>query len=668
MLRFAEELMLLLLDDERGETPSSLPRHSLKLVLAGAVLMDLALEDRIDTDVERFVFVHATPLGDDLLDPVLADIARDRVERDTAYWIRRIADERGEEIRDTSLARLAARGILEPSESGRRFFLSRRVARTRRYHIIAGDADADIRLRIMRVLFSDTIPDPREVAIITLVDTCGIFQSILSKSELDEAREKIALVRQLDAIGRSVAHAVEQCEAVPVDEPSTLGRIPGDAGMPILGHALDMARDMKTLLMRNYRELGPIFRLRAFRQPLVVLAGPKANEFMARDNKCLRSHEIWDGFDTVLGTRHSPLSADGAPHVRMRRLLAPYLSKRLLADTERFAAAMRIVRRDVAEWPTRTPVAAHDAFQRIVAEQIGFLALGISTRDYVDDIIHLLSVLLRTQVSRQLPRIVTRMPRFRHAQRRVYTLLDGIVEAHAPGRSRAALRPRDLVDDLLEINSADPHFIARSDFYPFMLVPLVAGLDTVASALGLMMYEILKRPDMLERVRAEADDFFAKDSPAIEDLRTLDVTRRVAMETLRLYPITVTLPRAAANSFRFQGHEIRAGEPVLVAHALTHMMPEYYPDPQRFDIDRFTPERAEHKQPRTYLPFGTGPHQCPGRSLAEALLALNTACWAHDAKLALHPRNYKLKTVLRPALVPHKSLRFRVLSHRHTGT
>lgn len=241
MLRFAEELMLLLMDDERGDIPPSLPRHSLNLVLAGAVLMDLALEDRIDTDVERFVFVDAAPLGDDLLDPVLAELARDRAERDTAYWIERIASEQGENIRGTALARLAERGILSPSEFGRRFFLSRRVARTRRYHIVDGEADSHIRLRIMRVLFSDAIPDPREVAIIALADACGVFQTILSKSELDEAREKIDLVRQLDAIGRSVAHAVEQCGAVPVDDPAAAGRIPGDAGAPVFGHALTWA-------------------------------------------------------------------------------------------------------------------------------------------------------------------------------------------------------------------------------------------------------------------------------------------------------------------------------------------------------------------------------------------------------------------------------------------
>ena len=65
MLRFAEELLVLMLDEGRGEVAPGLPSHSLSLALAGAVLMDLALEDRIDTDLERLMLVDSTPLGDD---------------------------------------------------------------------------------------------------------------------------------------------------------------------------------------------------------------------------------------------------------------------------------------------------------------------------------------------------------------------------------------------------------------------------------------------------------------------------------------------------------------------------------------------------------------------------------------------------------------------------
>ena len=73
MLRFAEEIILLLLNDDDGRF-ARVSRQSLDYALAGGVLMDLALENRIDTDLENLILVDATPVGDSLLDPTLADI------------------------------------------------------------------------------------------------------------------------------------------------------------------------------------------------------------------------------------------------------------------------------------------------------------------------------------------------------------------------------------------------------------------------------------------------------------------------------------------------------------------------------------------------------------------------------------------------------------------
>ena len=95
-----------------------------------------------------------------------------------------------------------------------------------------------------------------------------------------------------------------------------------------------------------------------------------------------------------------------------------------------------------------------------------------------------------------------------------------------------------------------------------------------------------------------------------------------------------------------------------------HHMPEWFPDPERFDIERYTPERAEHRRKGVYAPFGIGGHQCLGRSLAEALIAINVATVVHEAELALSPRDYELKTRLAPTLLPHDSFRFRIVRRR----
>ncbi len=204
MLRFVEEIILLLLRDDDGKFVH-VPSWSLDRAMAGGVLMDLAMENRIDTDLENLVLIDDTPVGDELLDPVLADIAAGE-QRDARYWVEQTAAQ-AESIRETALDRLVAAGILERAED--RFLW---VFRSRRYPAVDGTAEREVKLRIMGVLFSDEIPDPRDVVLIALADACGIFRVLLSKQELTQASERIEQVRKLDLIGQAMSQTILDME------------------------------------------------------------------------------------------------------------------------------------------------------------------------------------------------------------------------------------------------------------------------------------------------------------------------------------------------------------------------------------------------------------------------------------------------------------------------
>ncbi len=209
MLRFPEEVLLLLLNDEDGRF-LTVPKWSLDYAMSGGVLMDLALDNRIDTDLEKLALVDATPVGDSLLDPTLEDIAA-MENRDARFWIERTA-ERANTIREEALSRLITLGILEARDD--RFLW---VFRSRRYPIIDGKADREVKLRIMGVLFSDEIPDPRDVVIICLADACGIFRRLLSRQELARASARIEQIRRLDLIGQAMSQAIQDIELSIVD-------------------------------------------------------------------------------------------------------------------------------------------------------------------------------------------------------------------------------------------------------------------------------------------------------------------------------------------------------------------------------------------------------------------------------------------------------------------
>ena len=204
MLRFAEEIILLMLHDDDGKF-APVPSWSMDRALAGSVLMDLALENRIDTDPENLVLIDDTPVGDSLLDPTLAEIAAGE-QRDARYWVEQTA-KKGEQLREEALSRMVAAGILEQHDD--RFLW---VFRSRRYPVVDGKAEREVKLRIMEVLFSDEIPGPRDIVIIALADACGIFRELLSKRELDQAAARIEQVRKLDLIGQAMAQTIHDME------------------------------------------------------------------------------------------------------------------------------------------------------------------------------------------------------------------------------------------------------------------------------------------------------------------------------------------------------------------------------------------------------------------------------------------------------------------------
>ena len=203
-LRFAEEIILLLLRDEDGRF-IQIPTWSMDYAVAGAILMDLAMENRIDTDLQNLLLIDSSPVGDDILDPVLAEVSAGG-NNDTRYWVEQVS-RKGAEIREKVLDRLVERGILEKEDD--RFLW---VFRSRRYPTLDGEAEREVKLRILNVLFSDEIPDPRDQMIICLADACGIFPRILSRQEHARAADRIAQVSRLDLIGQTMAQAIHDIQ------------------------------------------------------------------------------------------------------------------------------------------------------------------------------------------------------------------------------------------------------------------------------------------------------------------------------------------------------------------------------------------------------------------------------------------------------------------------
>lgn len=353
---------------------------------------------------------------------------------------------------------------------------------------------------------------------------------------------------------------------------------------------------------------------------------------------------------------------DGGDHFAYRRMMKRGYSKDFVRN--RIGTVAEISAREVDSWPEGERITVRDIVQRMVATQIAVVTTGVAPGDCLEDVALVMDRIVNVRLVRRFPEMMLRTPRIRRARERMDELYQRVLKAHE-GEPGSDGRP-DFIDDLLDQHRNDPQFLPERDLKSACLGPFVVGLHTAASIISFMLYEVLKHPETLARAREESDPLFAGEGPTTRKLASLDVIPRVALETLRMYPIMKVLPREAVNTFAFAGHTIPSGTEVLIAIAVPHLLPECYPEPERFDIDRFSEPRLEHRAAGAYAPFGLGTHRCLGSGFFEVLSAVNFATILNRLEISLAPPSYTLKVSHVPAPRPHAGFRIKV-ARRHRG-
>ena len=660
-MRFAEEILLLLLNEETGYF-APIPEWKMSCALAGAVLMDLALEDRIDADLETLTLIDSSPTGDELLDPALEEIASESRAHPPRYWVERIA-RRANQISDAAFDRLVKQGILD-FDSGGFWSLSKKVSRSGRYPLVDGTSGDEIKGRITRILLTDEIPGPRDIAIVGLLNNCGGVPTLLDKEEHEQARERIELLSGMDLIGRTIGDAVRSSYRAPATRHTIRRRT-----MPTVG-LLDMLRsrsfragNLPKFFAEQSEALGPVYQLKVGGNRIVVLASAKLNRWTGRKGRMLlRTRDYLEAFQTEWGAARSVASMDGADHFRLRKAMRAGVSKAVIED--RLDEIFALARNKLGEWKIGTAVPGERACQHLIGEQIAHLTVSTAPEDLLDELLVFEYRALLVHVFGLLPRFTLRTPRMKRYKARVMELYSHVHSTHTPAQRQG--ERRDLADDLLELHQADPQFLPETDLGFAFIAAIIAGHYT-ASATAFAIYDMLANPDLRARIVAEADALFSGGDPVAADLNpaAIDVTHRFIMESLRLHPVIPVHRRTAMNSFEVDGLEIPPRSTVLIAFAAPHFLDKHFKDPDKFDIDRYLPPRQEHRQAGAYAPFGTGTHICAGRRWTELQMVANLLLIARHLDLEMVPANYKLKINPFPKLSPARSFKFQVKRHRH---
>jgi cytochrome P450 len=170
-----------------------------------------------------------------------------------------------------------------------------------------------------------------------------------------------------------------------------------------------------------------------------------------------------------------------------------------------------------------------------------------------------------------------------------------------------------------------------------ILTVFFAGHETSATSLSWIHYLLSQHPEMRAKLRGEVDRVLGKRLPTMSDLDELRYTEQVINETLRLYSPIHSISRVALEDDTLGGYTVPAGATIYVSLYATHRLPELWPNPERFDPERFTPDKIAERPRFAFIPFAAGHRNCIGGSAAIVELKLAVACLAQRYELNLAP-------------------------------
>ncbi|MGB0682579.1 MAG: cytochrome P450 [Magnetovibrionaceae bacterium] len=408
--------------------------------------------------------------------------------------------------------------------------------------------------------------------------------------------------------------------------PGPLPRIPGHG---FLGNLPDMRRDPLTFSVRAATEGGPVAEIDLGMERILLVSDPEAIKHVLLDNytnyhktKFIRMLRPMVGNGIMLAEDDQWLfqrraTAKGFQGPKMARMVDGMVSAThdMLNRWEDVNARGATV--DIA------PEMMRVTFDVILRGLYNYVLKD----EYVEIYAALSHMLRETEkriwsflpVPRWMPTPGNR--RFDAGQKVLQAFIDRIIDER---RANPDVEP-DFLTILMEAYGKDagralPPHLVRDEALAFAL----AGHDTTANALAWTFVLLSRHPEIQNKVAEEVDRVLEGRAPTFEDINNLTYVRQVIDEAMRLYPPVWTFSRTALTPDTVGGYDIKHGENLMISPWALHRRPDLFPNPEGFDPDRFSAERAEGRHRFAFIPFGAGPRVCMGArfSVMEAIVLL----------------------------------------------
>jgi len=419
------------------------------------------------------------------------------------------------------------------------------------------------------------------------------------------------------------------------------------------------------LLFEHLRRYGRAAHYRILRNDVVLLNDPAdIGEVLIDKAASFGKDRTQKRMKILLG--EGLITSDGETHRRGRRIAAPAFHRRRIesyaGQIVSLAAAMRDHWKPEAEFDISAEmmrlalqITARTLFDTEVTPEIHDINEQVNI---IMELYHFLVTLPRAELLLNSP--LPKMRRFRAAKNRLDEVVDGMIrsrrsEVDAQSEATAPGDRGDLLSMLVAARDdeagGDHRRLASEELRDQVLTLFLAGFETVANALSWTWLLLAQNPEAEDRLHREVDAVLDDRLPTLEDMPRLEYTAMVLSESMRLYPPAWAMGREVLEDVSIGPYRLRKGTMVFFSQYIVQRDPRWFPEPERFLPERFTPA-AKAARPRfAYFPFGGGGRQCIGESFAwmEATLALATLAqrWrvelVKSQKIELQP-----KITLRP--------------------
>jgi len=424
--------------------------------------------------------------------------------------------------------------------------------------------------------------------------------------------------------------------------PNTINPLPPrvGGGLPLLGHALEFAKDRGKLFKRGYDSHGRVFSIMLGPKPAAVLIGPELQaQFYRETDKILDMSKPYQFLAPLFG--QVTFVADHATYLNQRPVLyEPFQKEKMM----RYLTVMdETIRKWVEDLPDSGSFELTEAMQKLVQEVAGRAIMGDRFMQLAGDRFWNLYNIMGKALDPLLPPKLP-LPKFirrDRARKEMMAILRPILQE----RRSNPMSYDDFLQDFVQTTRADGTPPTDEELLGLIIGLLFAGHETTAGQAAWTLIQLLQHPGYHQQVKAEVDAVFsAHPQPDSRVLVQLTKLRWAVDETTRMRPSADVQIRVTEQDWEVAGHLIPKGWAVFVTGEVSHFLPEVFEQPEQYDPERFEATRCTHKSHKhAIMSFGGGMHKCPGMNFAQNEMMLIAAYLLRHFELELETLDTKVR-------------------------